>query len=212
MPNARWADLTQDGNNINDFNVQAVAVAPGAGFPTHPHRDMEIVTWVLEGRLEHRDSEGNHGVIHPGLAQQMTAGTGIRHSEMNPSPDEPVHFLQMWVRPDTDGLEPGYSQVDVSEDLATGRWVTVASGADHDTGARIHQRDATLWAARPGRGSTLVVPGAPHVHFYVARGSVLLAGHDLHAGDAVRLYDPTPVEIVATATSGDAEVLAWATA
>jgi len=90
-------------------------VAPASGFGTHAHRDMEIVTWVLEGTLEHRDSEGNHGVLYPGLAQRMSAGSGIRHSEMNPDPDLPVHFLQMWVIPDTAGVTPGYEQLDLSE-------------------------------------------------------------------------------------------------
>ncbi len=187
-------------------------VAPGGGFGMHPHRDMEIVTWVLEGRLEHRDSEGNHGVIYPGLAQRMSAGTGILHSEMNPSQDEPVHFLQMWVLPDTQGLVPSYSQVDVSSALDSGEWVAVASGADHATGAKIHQADATLWVARPEQANTLVIPSAPHVHFYVARGSVTLKGQELSAGDAVRLTNATDSAIEVTATDSDVEILAWATA
>ena len=103
-------------------------VAPASGFGTHAHRDMEIVTWVLEGTLEHRDSEGNHGVLYPGLAQRMSAGSGIRHSEMNPDPDLPVHFLQMWVIPDTAGVTPGYEQLDLSERLDAGGLVAVASG------------------------------------------------------------------------------------
>ena len=95
-------------------------VAPASGFGTHGHRDMEIVTWVLSGTLEHRDSEGNHGVLYPGLSQRMSAGTGIRHSEMNPSPDTPVHFIQMWVLPDANGITPGCEQLDVNEQLARG--------------------------------------------------------------------------------------------
>src|SRR3954465_11296106 len=101
-------------------------VAPGGGFGTHGHRDMEIVTWVLDGTLEHRDSEGNHGVLYPGLAQRMSAGSGIRHSEMNPSPDLPVHFVQMWVLPDTTGIRPGYQQLDINDELAKGGLVPIA--------------------------------------------------------------------------------------
>src|SRR5215813_4208535 len=95
-------------------------VEPATGFGTHAHSDMEIVTWVLSGRLEHADSEGNQGELYPGLAQRMSAGTGIRHSEMNPSRTEPVHFVQMWVPPDTDGIPPGYEQRDVNDELEKG--------------------------------------------------------------------------------------------
>ncbi|HEY4332448.1 MAG TPA: pirin family protein, partial [Ilumatobacteraceae bacterium] len=89
-------------------------VAPSTGFGTHGHRDMEIVTWVLSGQVAHRDSEGNSGVLYPGLAQRMSAGSGIRHSEMNPSPDEAAHFIQMWVLPDANGVKPGYQQLDIN--------------------------------------------------------------------------------------------------
>src|SRR5262249_61734493 len=89
-------------------------VAPASGFPPHFHRDMEIVTWVLSGRLEHRDSEGNQGELYPGLAQRMSAGTGIEHSETNPSPADEVHFVQMWVPPDTEGIAPSYEQRDIN--------------------------------------------------------------------------------------------------
>ena len=104
-------------------------VAPAGGFGTHGHRDMEIVTWVLDGELEHRDSIGTHGVIYPGLAQRMSAGSGIRHSEMNHSTTAPVHFVQMWVVPDTNGIDPGYEQLDVNDRLAGGGLVAVASGS-----------------------------------------------------------------------------------
>ncbi len=187
-------------------------VAPGGGFGMHPHSDMEIVTWVLEGQLEHSDSEGNHGVIYPGLAQRMSAGTGIVHSEMNPSDHEVVHFLQMWVTPDTQGLTPSYEQIDVSDALGTGEWVAVASGADHPTGARIHQADATLWVARPQAGSTLSVPAAPHVHLFVARGTVSLQSHELQTGDAARLTDVADGTLEVEVTGNDVEILAWVTA
>ncbi len=92
-------------------------VAPGTGFDTHPHRDMEIVTWVLQGELAHQDSTGNRGVIYPGLAQRMSAGSGILHSEKNDSPTEPVHFVQMWVVPDETGISPSYQQHEIDEEL-----------------------------------------------------------------------------------------------
>ncbi len=104
-------------------------VEPGSGFDTHPHRDMEIVTWVLDGSLAHRDSAGNSGVVYPGLAQRMSAGTGILHSEKNNSTTDPVHFVQMWVQPDEPGITPSYQQYQIGDDLLDGRLVTIASGA-----------------------------------------------------------------------------------
>ena len=186
-------------------------VAAGQGFGTHGHRDMEIVTWVLSGRLEHRDSEGNHGVLYPGLAQRMSAGTGIRHSEMNASPDEPVHFVQMWVLPDRPGVAPGYEQADLNDALAGGGLVALASGQGHPGAITIHQRDAVLWGARLAPGVTVTIPSAPHVHVFVAVGSGDLDGAGLLAtGDAARLTSAgTP-----SFTSGPegAELLVWATA
>lgn len=186
-------------------------VAPGGGFGTHGHADMEIVTWVLEGRLEHRDSEGNHGELYPGLAQRMSAGTGIRHSEMNASTTEPVHFVQMWVLPDTRGIAPGYEQVDVNDALDGGGLVPVASGQGHDGAVRIHQRDAVLWAGRLQPGEVVAVPEAGHVHLFVARGAGVLDGAgDLGTGDAVRLTDAGSPDLAAGPDG--AEVLIWATA
>src|SRR3954462_14971223 len=117
-------------------------VAPGAGFDTHPHRDMEIVTWVLEGSLEHRDSMGNAGVIYPGLAQRMSAGTGILHSEKNGSASERVHFVQMWVIPDEAGIEPEYQQADIEDGQFTGGLVTIASGIHGDAAIGLHNKNA----------------------------------------------------------------------
>ena len=186
-------------------------VAPGQGFGTHGHRDMEIVTWVLSGRLEHRDSTGTHDVIYPGLAQRMSAGSGIRHSEMNASPDEPVHFVQMWVLPDTDGVQPGYEQRDINDALGAGSLVAIASGQGHETAIRIHQRDAVLWGARLQPGEAVVVPAAPHVHLYVALGAGALdAIGELGQGDAVRFTDAGPTTF--TATAHGTELLVWATA
>jgi redox-sensitive bicupin YhaK (pirin superfamily) len=185
-------------------------VAPGAGFGTHGHRDMEIVTWVLDGTLEHRDSEGNHGIIRPGLAQRMSAGTGIRHSEMNASGTEPVHFVQMWVPPDTDGLDPGYEQRSVEDELAAGGLVTVASGRG-DGAVHINQRDARLLVARLDGDTAVDVPDEPHVHVFVARGSAELDGAGaLAEGDAVRLTQGGERRL--TGRDGGAEVLIWATA
>src|SRR5947209_11545742 len=123
-------------------------VRAGTGFQTHPHRDMEIVTWVLDGELEHRDTLGNKGIIYPGLAQRMSAGTGIWHSEMNPCGDTPVHFLQMWVVPDTNSIAPGYQQLDINTELAKGGLIPIASGRGHDAAISIRQRGAVLWGGR----------------------------------------------------------------
>jgi redox-sensitive bicupin YhaK (pirin superfamily) len=186
-------------------------VAAGSGFGTHPHRDMEIVTWVLEGTLEHRDSEGNVGVIEPGLAQRMSAGRGIRHSEMNASPTAPVHLVQMWVLPDTQGIDPGYEQRWVGEALAGGGLVPIASGRGHDGAVRIHQRDAVCWVGRLDAGATVTVPDATHVHVYVARGSATLDGAGrLGEGDAARLTDAGSPTL--TAGPDGAEVIVWETA
>jgi redox-sensitive bicupin YhaK (pirin superfamily) len=184
-------------------------VAAGGGFSAHPHENMEIVTWVLEGRLEHRDSAGHEGVISPGLAQRMSAGSGVVHSEMNHSSTEPVHFIQMWVPPDVRDVEPGYEQRDLNEALATGELTTVASGRDGGGAVTIHQNDAVLHAARPSVDQALSLPVAPHVHLFVARGRVRLDDHELAAGDAARLTDHESVTVVAT--EPDTELLVWAT-
>lgn len=185
-------------------------VDPGQGFPTHPHSDMEIVTWVLSGALEHRDSEGNHGVILPGHAQRMSAGSGIRHSEMNASREEPVHFLQMWVRPDT-RVRPSYEQRDLTDALGGGSLVAIASGQGHEGAVHIHQRGAVLWGARVHAGGSVVVPDAKHVHFFVAVGAGALDGAGrLGTGDAVRLTQAGD-GLVFTADDEGAEVLIWAT-
>ena len=188
-------------------------IAPGTGFGTHGHRDMEIVTWVLAGRLEHKDSEGNHGVLYPGLAQRMSAGSGIRHSEYNASPDEPVHFLQMWVPPDTAGIAPGYEQRDLNDALAAGGLVPIASGQGHDGAIAIHQRGAVLWGARLQPDEVVVLPTAPHVHLFVALGSGGLAGvGDLGTGDAVRMTAMSGVAAPRfTAGPEGAELSVWAT-
>jgi redox-sensitive bicupin YhaK (pirin superfamily) len=184
-------------------------VRAGGGFGTHPHRDMEIVTWVLDGELEHRDSIGTVGTIYPGLAQRMSAGSGITHSEMNASRTADVHLVQMWVLPDTSGIDPSYEQLDVNDALARGGLVPVASG--HDGAITIHQRDATLFAARLAAGEEITLPDSPHLHVYVPVGSAVLAGaHELGVGDAARVTHAATLALAA----GDegAEILVWATA
>jgi redox-sensitive bicupin YhaK (pirin superfamily) len=196
----------------NDDTVRA-----GTGFETHPHRDMEIVTWVLQGSLVHQDSEGNAGIIYPGLAQRMSAGTGILHSEKNDSwrlagdpHEDPVHFVQMWVVPDEGGIEPGYEQLEIAPELLAGGLVPVASGMERHAGEaaiRIKNRYAALHVARLAVGQSVEIPEAPFVHLFVPRGRVALEGAGpLDTGDAVRF----------TATGGQrvgaeepAEILVW---
>ncbi len=193
-------------------------VRPGAGFETHPHRDMEIVTWVIQGSLVHQDSTGHSGLIYPGLAQRMSAGTGILHSEKNDSwrlrggdaHTDPVHFIQMWVIPDEAGITPGYEQLEIAHGVLAEGLVPVASGMERhadQAAIRIQNRFAALHAARMQPGQSVELPDAPYVHLFVAQGGVMLEGAgDLETGDAVRF----------TATGGQqvtaheiAEILVW---
>jgi quercetin 2,3-dioxygenase len=179
-------------------------VAPGTGFDTHPHRDMEIVTWVLRGSLAHRDSMGNSGVIYPGLAQRMSAGTGVQHSEKNGSDSEPVHFVQMWVVPDQSGIAPEYQQREVE---LTGGLTTIASGRSGDAAITIHNRNATLHGARMQAGDSVELPEAPYLHLFVPRGELTLEGAGpLHEGDAVRFTASGGQRVTATEP---AEILVW---
>ena len=176
---------------------------------------MEIVTWVLDGSLVHQDTRGNSGIIHPGLAQRMTAGTGIMHSERNDSwaldgarHDRDVELVQMWVVPDAAGVTPSYGQFDLSTELEAGGLVPVASGVPgQDAAVRIRNRCASLWVARLAPGASVALPAAPWVHVYVPRGSVDLEGvGELRAGDAARSTDETGRRL----TAGEAsEVLVW---
>ena len=186
-------------------------VAPGSGFSTHPHQDMEIVTWVLSGRLEHKDSEGNRGELYPGLAQRMTAGSGIWHSEMNPSSTEPVHFIQMWVLPDATRVRPGYEQLDINAQLDRGGLHPIASGQDHDAAITIRQHGAVLWAGRLQPGESVSMPAGRNAHLFVAQGSVELEGAGmLSSGDAARLVDADGAVLVAGGAGS--EVLIWVSA
>ena len=192
-------------------------VAPGTGFDTHPHRDMEIVTWVLEGSLVHQDSTGHTGVIYPGLAQRMSAGRGILHSEKNDSwrlagavHRDPVHFVQMWVVPDETNIEPGYEQLEIDNELLAGGLVTVASGMprhNSESAIRIRNKYAALHAARLEPGQSVTLADAPYLHLFVPRGSVALEGAGtLHTGDAVRFTATGGHKVTATER---AEVLVW---
>jgi quercetin 2,3-dioxygenase len=188
----------------NDDIIQA-----GTGFRTHPHQDMEIVTWVLSGEVEHKDSVGNTGVIYPGLAQRMSAGSGIWHSEINPSKEKDVHLIQMWVPPDTERINPTYEQRDINSHLEKGGLVPIASGRGHDAAISIRQRGAVLWGGRLKPGEAIEVPDAPYAHIFVARGAAQLEGAgSLHSGDAVRLAGAGSPRLTADAASG-AEVLIW---
>lgn len=184
-------------------------IRPASGFPSHFHQDMEIVTWVLEGELRHEDSGGHEGLLYPGLAQRMSAGSGILHSEANPSPDEPVRLVQMWVLPDEAGVRPGYEQRDIRPELAKGGLVPVASGRGHDGAISIHQKQAVLWAGRLRAGESVRLPDARYVHAYVARGAAELEGAGrLAEGDAARLTRAGQVRLTADPGAG-AEVLVW---
>jgi hypothetical protein len=169
---------------INDDRI-----APGAGFGTHPHRDMEIVTYVLDGALQHRDSLGTGSVIRPGEVQRMSAGTGIRHSEFNASASEPVHLLQIWILPATTGIEPGYEQRALPPG-ARGGLALVASPDGRDGSLTVHQ-DARVYAAQlaPGDAVTHALAGGRHAWLHVARGTVQLNGQALHAGDGAAVSD-----------------------
>ena len=201
---------------INDDYVR-----PGKGFGTHSHRDMEIITLVLEGALEHKDSTGTSSVIHPGDVQRMSAGTGITHSEWNHSRDERVHFLQIWILPATRGLAPGYEQKAIADDTRPGRLVLLASGDGRDGSVTIHQ-DAALYGARLSAGQTVrhaIEPGR-HAWLHVVRGAITLDGRALVAGDGAAVSDESRVAVTGTAppkaaTGGaasvgpDAEVLVF---
>jgi redox-sensitive bicupin YhaK (pirin superfamily) len=163
-------------------------IAPGAGFPRHGHENMEIVTYVLEGALEHRDSLGNSGVIRAGDVQRMRAGTGIEHSEYNASATEAVHMLQIWIRPDENGLEPGYEQISLGPALKAGRFHLIASATPQAGAVHIHQ-DAAIYAAalKPGESSDLPLAQGRCAYLQVAQGEVRLRDYPLKQGDGAML-------------------------
>jgi redox-sensitive bicupin YhaK (pirin superfamily) len=182
-------------------------VRPGRGFATHGHRDMEIVTWVLSGALAHRDSLGNGSTIRPGDAQRMSAGTGIEHSEYNASQSEPVHFLQIWIRPEREGLAPGYEQRAIPIADRAGGLVLLASRDGREGSIHVHQ-DASVWASRLPSGARVEHALAPgrHAWLQVARGRVDLGGGrlELGPGDGLAASDERALAISARE---DAEIL-----
>ena len=180
-------------------------VRPGAGFPTHGHRDMEIITYILEGALEHKDSIGTGSVIRPGEAQRMSAGAGITHSEFNHSKTDPVHFLQIWITPSARAIAPGYEQRTIDDAKARGGFAPVGSPDGRDQSVKIHQ-DAVLSVAKLERGQTVGtnLKKGRHGWVQVARGEVAVNGIALAQGDGAAISDEEKVTIVA---DSPAEVL-----
>ena len=182
---------------INEDRVQ-----PAQGFGKHGHRDMEIVTYVLSGALEHRDSMNNVSVLRAGEMQRMTAGKGLLHSEANPSPDEPVHFYQIWLFPDREGLEPSYEQKAFPEGERHGEWRLVVSPEGRDGSLLIHQ-DASIYLASLEAGEALNRPieTGRHAWLQVLRGSVVLNDQSLDAGDGVAVSKESSLSIQAMETA-----------
>ncbi len=180
-------------------------VAGGQGFGMHPHRDMEIITYVLEGALEHRDSMGNRGIIKPGEVQHMSAGTGVRHSEYNASATDPVHLLQIWIQPERAGITPEYEQQPLDRQAARGTLLQVA-GPKGDGGALTIHQDAKLFATILDRGDSVTHRLAPNRHAWLqmARGTATLNGTALKAGDGAAISNEHEITL---ATEHSAEAL-----
>lgn len=185
---------------MNEDRVRA-----GAGFGEHPHRDMEIVTYILEGQLEHKDSMGNGSVLEAGHFQRITAGTGVMHSEFNPSPEKSTHFYQIWIEPDAQGLPPGYEEIAPSPEEKNGRWRLVASPDGGNGSMTIHQ-DVRLFIAGLSERDSLnyALAADRHAWLQVLRGSVRLNGTSLSAGDGASLSEKRELTVLA---EEDAEVL-----
>jgi quercetin 2,3-dioxygenase len=180
-------------------------VQPGQGFGTHPHRDMEIITYILEGSLQHKDSMGNGSMIRPGEVQRMSAGTGVTHSEFNPSDGELVHLLQIWILPEKKGIHPSYEQKKFEDEEREGKLRLVASRDGRDGSVTIHQ-NVDLYASLLKNGKELSFPLRPgrHVWLQVARGGVQLNGKALKAGDGAAVSEEKKLEIKA---AKDSEIL-----
>ncbi len=181
---------------INDDKV-----APGAGFGMHPHRDMEIITYVLDGALEHKDSMGNGSVIRPGQVQYMAAGAGVQHSEFNPSEKNPVHLLQIWIQPDRKGLKPRYEERTLAK-VKAGEWQLITSKTGRNDSIAINQ-DADLFVTRLSPGDSVahkLQPGR-HAWVHVAEGEVELKGQKLSVGDAAAISEESELQLKANAKS-----------
>ncbi len=184
-------------NNFRSLRViNEDLVAPGAGFPMHPHRDMEIITYVLEGAVAHKDSMGNGSVIRPGDGQRISAGTGIRHSEANPSPSKPAHLLQIWILPDRKGYAPEYEQKFFREEEKRGRLRLIASPDGASGSITIHQ-DVKIYAGLlgPGQETTHELSAGRFAWLQVAKGSAELNGKSLDQGDGVAIAEEPKLTI-----------------
>ncbi|MBW9261554.1 MAG: pirin family protein [Candidatus Thiodiazotropha sp. (ex. Lucinisca nassula)] len=180
-----------DAEHMGISNLRVInddTVSPGEGFPTHGHSDMEIVSYVLEGALEHKDSMGNGSVIYPGDVQRMSAGTGVRHSEYNPSSEEQVHFLQIWLAPNKVGVEPGYDQQHFPLEERVGKLVLFVSPDGRDGSIATHQ-DALLYGTVLKAGDTLShqFEQGRHAYVHLARGKAMVNGQALTAGDGLAM-------------------------
>jgi redox-sensitive bicupin YhaK (pirin superfamily) len=195
--NVQWGALRV----FNDDVILA-----GKGFGTHPHRDMEILTYVFRGELEHKDSMGNTGVVRPGGVQYLSAGTGITHSEYNHSAEHDLRLVQMWVLPSASGLAPRYGQVDYTREDRLGRWLSIASGRKGVESKIALWQDAAAYVARLERTSLTYELGPGRFAFlFVGEGAVELDGAPLAAGDAARIAGPLTFEVAA----GEAELVLW---
>jgi redox-sensitive bicupin YhaK (pirin superfamily) len=188
---------------INDDRV-----GPGRGFGMHPHNDMEIVTYVLEGELAHKDSMGTGSTIVPGEVQRMSAGTGVLHSEFNNSKNDEVHLLQIWIMPEKRGIEPSYEQKFFADGEKLNRFRVVASRDAHEGSVKINQ-DASIHAAllEDGKTATYALEKGRYAWIQVARGSVTLNGKTLNAGDGARISDESEITLTGKSTGKKAEVL-----
>jgi quercetin 2,3-dioxygenase len=189
-------------------------LSSGRGFDYHPHRDTEIVTWVLSGSLLHEDSTGESGVVYPGLAQRLSAGSGVVHAERNDAyridssrPRVPVRFVQSWVRPDSSGVVPSYAQQEIAPSALAGDWVPVASGGDSQAAITIGSAASTLWVTTLLDGGSRLLPEVPYAHLFVATGQVEVERVGLLAeGDALRVTGGASLKITARRPS---ELLVW---
>lgn len=187
---------------INDDRV-----APGSGFGTHPHRDMEIISYVVEGELEHRDSMGNGSVIRPGDVQRMSAGTGVTHSEYNPSARHPVHFLQIWIQPAVRGVVPGYEQKRYEPEQKKGRLCLIVSPDGAEGSVRIHQDARVYVTVLDGEDAVrLSLPGAHRAYVHVVRGTLTVNGQAMREGDGMKVSEESELCL---GEASDAEVLVF---
>jgi redox-sensitive bicupin YhaK (pirin superfamily) len=179
---------------------------PGAGFPDHPHSDLEIVSWVLTGALVHADDHGHQGAVVPGTVQVLSAGSGVVHAEVAHEGSGPTRFVQTWLRPDTAGTDPAYATAAVA--VPGGELVPVASGHRDDVAARVGTASATFWVARLAAGDSVTLPDEPLQHVFVATGSLRRSSlaEPLQAGDAFRITDQPGLEVTAATPT---ELLVW---